>query len=100
MRGLSLARWGSSSYIHSVIERDKNANVGLMATSGADDTLEGRRYSCQNFGGGRADVVARLECDGDVSEWVGEVCRCQHGHQQIGSVLRSMHARTQGCMLQ
>ena len=60
MGGLSLAGRGSSSYIHRVIPRDKNANDGWTATSGADDALEERRGSCQNFGGGRADFASGM----------------------------------------
>ncbi len=60
-----LAGRGTSSYIDSVIMRDKDANTAWDAAS--DATLEERRYYVQNW---RADVVALLTAGGDVSEWV------------------------------
>ncbi|MBL1217204.1 MAG: hypothetical protein D8M59_06870 [Planctomycetes bacterium] len=59
---------GSSSYIDSVILRDKDANSGW--TSAADGTLEERRYLCQNSEGGwRADVSAIVTSGGYMVEW-------------------------------
>ena len=54
-----LAGGGGSSYIDSVILRDRDANTA-WATQ-ADGTLESRVYYCQNW---RADVVALCTSDG------------------------------------
>ncbi|MFO0836553.1 MAG: RHS repeat-associated core domain-containing protein [Phycisphaerales bacterium] len=56
---------GSSSYIDSVILRNKDANTSW--TSSADGTLEERVYYVQNW---RADVSAVLSDTGVVKEWV------------------------------
>ncbi|MGE3110101.1 MAG: RHS repeat-associated core domain-containing protein, partial [Phycisphaerales bacterium] len=56
---------GGSSYIDSVIFRDRDHNSGW--TSAADSTREERRYYCQNW---RADVSAILTDDGKLVEWV------------------------------
>ena len=55
---------GSSSYIDSVILRQRDANSGW--TSAADGTLEERRYYCQNW---RADVSAIITSGGLIVEW-------------------------------
>src|SRR5690606_22484404 len=58
-----LGGFGGSSYIDSVILRDRDAtNQG-----GQDDGLEERRYYCQNW---RADVSAVLTDAGSMVEWV------------------------------
>jgi RHS repeat-associated protein len=56
---------GGSSYIDSVILRDKDANTGW--TSSGDGTLEERLYYCQNW---RADVVALTKSDGQPTEFI------------------------------
>ncbi|MCC6970107.1 MAG: hypothetical protein IT434_07770, partial [Phycisphaerales bacterium] len=56
---------GSSSYIDSVILRNRDANTSW--TSSADGTLEERVYYVQNW---RADVSAVLSDAGVVKEWV------------------------------
>ncbi|MEX2219388.1 MAG: RHS repeat-associated core domain-containing protein, partial [Phycisphaerales bacterium] len=57
--------YGGSSYIDSVILRDKDANTAWEAAS--DGTLEERRYYCQNW---RADVSAVLTDVGKLVESV------------------------------
>jgi RHS repeat-associated protein len=56
---------GSSSYIDSVILRDRDMSNGW--TGAADGTLEERRYLLQNW---RADVVAVTKSNGDPLEYV------------------------------
>lgn len=56
---------GGSSYIDSVILRDKDANTGW--TSAADGTLEDRVFYAQNW---RADVVAITKSDGQPTEFI------------------------------
>jgi RHS repeat-associated protein len=56
---------GGSSYIDSVILRDKDANTGW--TSAADGTLEDRVFYAQNW---RADVVALTKDDGQPTEFI------------------------------
>ena len=56
---------GSSSYIDSVILRDRDVTNGW--TGAADGTLEERRYYGQNW---RADVVAMTKSNGDPLEYV------------------------------
>ncbi len=56
---------GSSSYIDSVILRNKDANTAW--TTASDGTLEERIYYVQNW---RADVSAVLSDAGVVKEWV------------------------------
>ena len=56
---------GGSSYIDTVILRDRDANSGW--TSAADGTLEERIYYAQNW---RADVSVVLSSGGLVKEWV------------------------------
>ncbi|MCC6228391.1 MAG: hypothetical protein IT432_04100 [Phycisphaerales bacterium] len=56
---------GGSSYIDSVILRDKDANTAW--TSAADGTCEERIYYVQNW---RADVSAILSEAGIVKEWI------------------------------
>ncbi len=55
---------GGSSYIDSVILRQRDANSGW--TSAADGTMEERRYYCQNW---RADVSAIITSGGLIVEW-------------------------------
>jgi len=55
---------GGSSYIDSVILRQRDHNSGW--TSAADGTLEQRRYYCQNW---RADVSAIVTSAGVMVEW-------------------------------
>ncbi|GEM_PF-3770657 len=55
---------GGSSYIDSVILRQRDDNSGW--TSAADGTLEQRRYYCQNW---RADVSAVVTSGGVMVEW-------------------------------
>ncbi len=55
---------GSSSYIDSVILRQKDANSGW--TSAADGTMEQRRYYCQNW---RNDVSVVLTSAAVMVEW-------------------------------
>ncbi len=55
---------GGSSYIDSVILRQRDANSGW--TSAADSTMEERRYYCQNW---RADVSAIITSGGLIVEW-------------------------------
>ncbi|MBL8800491.1 MAG: hypothetical protein JNN27_00725 [Planctomycetes bacterium] len=61
--------WGGSSYIDSVLLRDRDMTNGW--TGAADGTLEERIYLLQNW---RADVVAIVEPDGDggatMVEWI------------------------------
>lgn len=57
--------YGGSSYIDTVIMRDKDANTAW--TSAADGTLERRDFYCHNW---RGDVVALLTSDGKMNEWV------------------------------
>ena len=56
---------GGSSYIDTVVFRDRDANSGW--TSAADGTLEERVYYCQNW---RADVSVVMSSSGLVKEWV------------------------------
>ncbi len=56
---------GGSSYIDSVILRDKDANTGW--TSSGDGALEERRFYAQNW---RADVVAITKSDGQPTEFI------------------------------
>jgi len=56
---------GGSSYIDSVILRDKDANTGW--TSAADGALEDRVFYAQNW---RADVVAITKSDGQPTEFI------------------------------
>jgi len=56
---------GGSSYIDSVILRQRDANSGW--TSAADGTMEERRYYCQNW---RNDVSVMLTSAGVMVEWV------------------------------
>ena len=58
---------GSSSYIDSVILRDRDANGGGGWTGASDGTLEERRYYVQNW---RADVVAITKSDGSPLQYV------------------------------
>jgi RHS repeat-associated protein len=60
-----LGGYGGSSYIDSVILRDRDANTAWG--SAADGTLEERRYYCQNW---RADVSAVLTDTGKLVESV------------------------------
>jgi RHS repeat-associated protein len=57
--------YGGSSYIDSVILRDRDADTKW--TDPADDKREERRYYCQNW---RADVSAILTDAGSMVEWV------------------------------
>lgn len=57
--------FGGSSYIDTVIMRDKDANTAW--TSAADGTLEDRVYYIQNW---RADVVALVDSSHFLREWV------------------------------
>ncbi len=59
-----LAGMGGSSYIDSVILRDRDANTAWTAAS--DATLEERRYLVQNW---RADVTTMLNTSGEPVEW-------------------------------
>ncbi|MEE9130850.1 MAG: RHS repeat-associated core domain-containing protein [Phycisphaerales bacterium] len=56
---------GGSSYIDTVICRDRDANVNWA--DAADGTLEERLYYCHNW---RGDVSVLIEDDGDMVEWV------------------------------
>jgi RHS repeat-associated protein len=60
-----LGGWGSSSYIDSVMLRDRDANTGWGAAS--DGTMEERVYYAQNW---RHDVSALITDDGRMIEWV------------------------------
>jgi len=55
--------YGSSSYIDSLVLRDRDANTAW--TSASDGTLEERRYSCQSW---RHDVVAMVTSGGALAE--------------------------------
>jgi len=59
--------YGASSYIDSVILRDRDANGGGGWTGASDGTLEERRYYCQNW---RADVVAITTSEGFPLEYI------------------------------
>jgi RHS repeat-associated protein len=59
--------FGSSSYIDSVILRDRDVSGGGGFTGQSDGTLEERRYYCQNW---RADVAAVAKSDGTPLEYV------------------------------
>jgi RHS repeat-associated protein len=59
-----MAGMGGSSYIDSVILRDRDANTAWTASS--DAALEQRRYYVQNW---RADVIAMLNTAGEIVEW-------------------------------
>ena len=59
-----IAGMGGSSYIDSVILRDRDANTAWTAAS--DGTLEERRYLVQNW---RADVTTMLNTSGEPIEW-------------------------------
>ncbi|MEE8153797.1 MAG: hypothetical protein V3T53_02430 [Phycisphaerales bacterium] len=56
---------GGSSYIDTVICRDRDANVNWA--DAADGTLEERIYYCHNW---RGDVSVLIEDDADMVEWV------------------------------
>ncbi len=56
---------GGSSYIDSVVLRDRDTTNGWSGA--ADGTLEERRYYVQNW---RADVVAMAKSDGNPLEYV------------------------------
>ena len=56
---------GGSSYIDSVILRQRDANSGWV--NAADGTMEQRRYYCQNW---RNDVSVMLTSAGVMVEWV------------------------------
>jgi len=56
---------GGSSYIDSVVLRDRDTTNGWSGA--ADGTLEERRYYVQNW---RADVVAIAKSDGNPLEYV------------------------------
>jgi len=60
-----LGGYGGSSYIDSVILRDRDADTAWPEP--ADDKREERRYYCQNW---RADVSAILTDAGSMVEWV------------------------------
>lgn len=60
-----LGGWGGSSYIDSVLLRDRDANTAWYAQ--ADSTREERVYYCQNW---RADTVALLTDSGKMLERV------------------------------
>ncbi len=62
LRGL-----GGSSYIDSVVLRDRETAVPWTGSSPSGDTLGERRYFAQNW---RADVVALVGTDADVLEWI------------------------------
>jgi RHS repeat-associated protein len=66
-----LAGAGGSSYIHSVILRDRdNTSCGTGCdpwTQSSDGTLEERRYHVQNW---RADVTTILKSSGEPVEWL------------------------------
>jgi RHS repeat-associated protein len=57
--------YGGSSYIDSVLLRDRDANTVWFEE--ADSTREERVYYCQNW---RADIVAMLTDSGKLLEWV------------------------------
>lgn len=59
-----IAGMGGSSYIDSVILRDRDANTAWTAAS--DATLEERRYLLQNW---RADVTTMVNTSGEPIEW-------------------------------
>ncbi len=59
-----IAGVGGSSYIDSVILRDRDANTAWTAAS--DATLEERRYLVQNW---RADVTTMINTSGEPIEW-------------------------------
>jgi YD repeat-containing protein len=61
-----LAGRGGSSYIDSVVLRDRDMNGGGGWTGASDGTLEARHYYAQNW---RADVSAIFDNAGDVLEW-------------------------------
>jgi RHS repeat-associated protein len=56
---------GGSSYIDSVLLRDRDINTAWRSAS--DGTLETRHLFCQNW---RADVSAVLNSNGTLTEWV------------------------------
>jgi RHS repeat-associated protein len=60
-----LGGWGGSSYIDSVMLRDRDADTAWNAAS--DGTMEERVYYAQNF---RHDVSALITSDGRMIEWV------------------------------
>jgi len=60
-----LGGYGGSSYIDSVILRDRDADTAWPEP--ADDKREERRYYCQNW---RADISAILTDSGSMVEWV------------------------------
>jgi len=62
-----LAGRGGSSYIDSVILRDRDINNTGGWTGAGDGTLEERRYYAQNW---RADVVALTKSDGQPVEFI------------------------------
>jgi RHS repeat-associated protein len=57
--------YGTSSYIDTVVLRDRDANSGWTAAS--DGTLEERVYHVQNW---KADVVALVKVGDQMQEWV------------------------------
>ncbi|MBX3405066.1 MAG: hypothetical protein KF699_16785 [Phycisphaeraceae bacterium] len=62
-----VAGYGGSSYIDSVVLRDRDMNGGGGWTGASDGTLETRHYYAQNW---RADVSAIFDNDGAVVEWI------------------------------
>jgi hypothetical protein len=58
---------GGSSYIDSVVFRDRDMNGGGGWTGASDGTLEARHYYAQNW---RADVSAVFDNAGTVLEWI------------------------------
>jgi RHS repeat-associated protein len=60
-----LGGWGGSSYIDSVMLRDRDAATAWNAAS--DGTMEERIYYAQNF---RHDVSALITSDGRMIEWI------------------------------
>ena len=62
-----LAGRGGSSYIDSVVLRDRDMNGGGGWTGACDGTLEARHYYAQNW---RADVSGIFDNKGAVLEWV------------------------------
>jgi RHS repeat-associated protein len=63
---MKIAGRGGSSYIDSVVLRDRDMNGGGGWTGASDGTLEARHYYAQNW---RADVSAIFDNAGDVVEW-------------------------------
>ncbi len=67
LRRYGLVAQGGSSYIDSMVLRDRDDNGGGGWSGASDGTLEARIYYCQNW---RADVSAILSAAGVVKEWV------------------------------